>query len=179
MIVRMILGYLFWAFLGSFGVHRFFLGRPKSGLTLLLLTVISFALLLAAMGPMITEIMQAEDAAAVDADLLADQVLVSPYFMPSMALGAIVGLWLLADLILVALIVLKDEEEAELARQEAGSTVVYGANMDPSFQATQRAMELDDFDDRPRRRALPDDFVMPWRQENPRGEQKTYKPGED
>lgn len=179
MAVRMILGYLFWLFLGGLGVHRFFLGRWRSGLTLLLLTIACVSLVILALGPLLPEIAQVEDPDAMDEDAFAQRAMGSPYMMPATILAGIISLWLLADLILVALIVLKDAEQEDLARQEAGSHRVYAANMDPSFQATQQAVDLDSFDERPRRSAIPDDYVMPWRQENPRGEQKIYKPDED
>lgn len=171
MIVRLILGYLFWLFLGPFGVHRFFLGRPKSGLTLLILTVTALALLVGMLFSLEPENLQ-DPAALASLGRSSSAIAVA-------VLSGIVSLWLLADLVLVALMVLKDSEQAELARQEAGSTVALTANMDPSFQAVQQAAGLDEFDDRPRRKALPDDYVMPWRRENPRGEQKIYRPDED
>ncbi|MCI0183058.1 TM2 domain-containing protein [Sulfoacidibacillus ferrooxidans] len=39
----MILAYILWFFLGSLGVHRFYLGRVKSGLAILLLTLLGSA----------------------------------------------------------------------------------------------------------------------------------------
>jgi TM2 domain-containing membrane protein YozV len=34
------MAYVFWTFLGSFGAHRLYLGRPVTGITMLVLTLI-------------------------------------------------------------------------------------------------------------------------------------------
>jgi TM2 domain-containing membrane protein YozV len=39
-----LIAYLLWFFLGWFGVHRFYLGRPVSAIVLLLLTLMSMGL---------------------------------------------------------------------------------------------------------------------------------------
>ncbi len=37
----LVVAYLLWFFLGTFGAHRYYLGRDGSGLTMLLLTLVS------------------------------------------------------------------------------------------------------------------------------------------
>lgn len=39
---NLVLAYVLWFFLGTFGAHRFYLGKIKSGITMLLLTVIGW-----------------------------------------------------------------------------------------------------------------------------------------
>jgi TM2 domain-containing membrane protein YozV len=46
----MLLAYVLWWFLGTFGVHRLYLGRTVSGLAMLLTAVISIALTIVLIG---------------------------------------------------------------------------------------------------------------------------------
>ena len=178
MVARMIIAYVLWLFLGGLGVHRFFLGRVKSGLLMLVLTLTAIALMVAALMPAVSEIAAIEDPSALEDPAVLENLPASPYLMPGVILFTFVSLWLLVDLILVALMVLKDAELAELKRQDSAMPV-YAANMDPSFQATRHALDLDEHEERPRRNKLPDDYVMPWRRDDARGEQKMYRPDDE
>ncbi|MFK7941344.1 MAG: TM2 domain-containing protein [Paracoccaceae bacterium] len=177
LIVRFIIGYLLWFFLGGLGAHRFFLGRVASGFLMLLLTLVLITLIVLAALPLFNAISQAENPEPIsDANLLA-QLEASPLMLPAGMLSLVLGLWWLFDLVLVAIIVLKDAEAAEEADRQTSSINVQAVNMDPSFQSAMGTSGTDDT--RPRRSALPDDYVMPWRQPDPRGTQKIYKPDED
>ena len=180
MILRMIIGYVLWFFLGLFGVHRFFLGRVASGLILLALTVIAVGLLGAGIVGTIgglSELDNPETLAKLEDPVFVAELENAPGMAPAAFLSMIIGLWWLFDLVLVAIICLKDAEAKEDARREAAGINVQAVNMDPSFQASRRAAEWDD--SQPRKSALPDDYVLPWRQNEERGRQKTYRPDEE
>lgn len=46
----MVLAYLLWWFLGTFGAHRFYLGRTGSAVVMLLITLFSFVLVFVLIG---------------------------------------------------------------------------------------------------------------------------------
>ena len=174
MIIRLILGYALFFSLGPFGAHRFFLKRHASAITLLLLSTVTIGWG-AGVVTSIDSVIHFRDPAFLAELEGSSEVRIL------LALVGLVGLWWLADLILVAIIVLKDAEQEEIARKEAAAPQVFTANMDPSFQATRRAagLETEASENSGRRSALPEEYVMPWRQDDARGAQKTYKPGEE
>jgi len=46
----MVLAYLLWFFLGSFGAHRFYLGKIGSAVAMLIITLVSYAMLIIFIG---------------------------------------------------------------------------------------------------------------------------------
>jgi len=49
----MLLAYVLWFFLGSLGIHRFYLGATRSAIILLVLTILSVVLSVVGVGPLL------------------------------------------------------------------------------------------------------------------------------
>lgn len=127
--------------LGYVGAHRFYLGRPASGILITAITALSLALLWAG---------YTKDA---EKSLYAGAIL-----------GAGVVSFMLVDLFMIPGII----EAREKREKEVKVSPMMG-NLDPSFQATMRAAREGREDDQnaPRRSALPEDFERPWHRREP------------
>ncbi len=49
----MLLAYVLWFFLGSLGIHRFYLGATRSAIIILILTILSVVLSVVGVGPLL------------------------------------------------------------------------------------------------------------------------------
>ncbi len=49
----MLLAYVLWFFLGSLGIHRFYLGATRSAIIILILTILSIVLSVVGVGPLL------------------------------------------------------------------------------------------------------------------------------
>ena len=170
MFLRLLIAYLFWAVLGTLGLHRFYLGRGGSGAMMLLLTLVGT-------GTLIWIAVSLGDLSAMSEGEFADRMQQSPWFLPTAALFAIVALWWLSDAILIAIMILSDAEKKADAAADESRFIATTANLDPSFQATRAAAGLEPSSDR--RSGLPEGYVLPWRRENDGLKQRIYKPGEE
>lgn len=100
----MILAYVIWFFLGQFGVHRMYLGRVRSGLMMLgLLISVFFIFLLIGLSE--------------EAGTLNDTALMI-MSVSSISMLVIWFCWYIVDIVLIAVMVSKDNNEARKSNPE-------------------------------------------------------------
>ncbi|MEM1160303.1 MAG: TM2 domain-containing protein [Pseudomonadota bacterium] len=146
--------YLMWLFLGAFSAHRFYLGRSMAGLMLLIAFLAGAAITIYAGFQPIGNSLYA-----------------------GLALLAIAAAAWVVDLILIPGMV--ETHNDRLSGEDRKFAAQHGA-LEPGHQATARAagLSLDD-PDRPRKSAIPADYVLPWRNDAERNQQERWNPGDD
>ena len=121
--------------LGVLGGHRYYMKRPGTGLGIAVLSIVSIGLLVVALGQ--------EDSKS--------------FLYGAYLCGALVLAALIADIIMIPGMI----EELNNPGEERRISVIAG-NLDPSFQATLRHAGREASNDKPRKSALPEDYVRPW-----------------
>lgn len=147
---QMWVAYLLWFLLGGFGAHRFYLNRGASAIFMILLYIGGIVVAIVGLG-------QGSQS--------------------SMILGAMLvcaaATWLLIDLFTIPGMVesCNNQDEDLWGPYMPGPT-----SFDPGFGATLAKAGADP--NRPRKKGVPDGYVMPWREEREQ-EQEIYRPGRD
>lgn len=92
----MVIAYVIWVFLGSFGIHRIYLGRVKTGLLMMAMVFAMLAIFLVI-------------GLIAETGSLNDMVL-TVLSVISIGIGSIWFFWCLADVVLIAVMVNRDRK---------------------------------------------------------------------
>lgn len=141
--------YLLWFLLGGLGIHRFYVKRGTSGLIMLGLYVGGFVVAL-------TGVMQSSQSSMI---------------LGAMMVCAVIT-WLLIDLFTIPSMV----ESCNTTDDGLGPYMPGPSSLDPGFGATMAKAGANP--NKRRKKALPEGYVMPWRQDRS-DEQEIYSPGRD
>ena len=151
MIARLIIAYLLWLFLGGFSLHRFFLGRVRSGLAQLGLNFGAIVLV-------VLELQAKGGFALLENPYGLREVFFTPFGIIAIVMSLVGGLWLLLDFFLIVFLVLEDSRSGDQPYDQKSRP---GPHARPGAAQTGASR-------------LPDGYVMPWRQE-PEDEREIYK----
>ncbi len=156
---HMIGAYFLWLFLGWCSAHRFFLGRKKSAFRQLGLLVGGVVcIFIAAWGG--GDVTSYKGIQSIEFERVI-------FLMVGVLMYIVWAVWLLADAVLIALIALDEEREADFAREMGYMQPASRSKLPPSTT-------VDPSEPEPARSALPPGHVMPWRQEKDE-EREIYK----
>ncbi|MEM7188091.1 MAG: TM2 domain-containing protein [Pseudomonadota bacterium] len=143
--------YVLWLFLGFFSAHRFYLGRGMPALMFLMAFVIGLVL------------------------MAVSQLQWGNTFYVGLALLTVAAAGWLVDMVMLPGQV--ETHNDRLFGEDRQFAAKHGS-LEPGFQATARAVGLDT-NEGPKKKAIPEDYVMPWRDPAQNTPAARYDPTQD